>query len=211
MDFQHVLQMILRGESNTLEFKKSSANLKHVAETLCAFSNGKAGTVLIGVSDKGQIIGQQITDHTKQEIANILRKFEPSINIETQYIPYQEDKQVIALTVHPDSHAVPYTFDGKAYERNESTTSIMSQGRYQQLLMARNLRPVSWESQPAIGIMLSDLDENEILNTLNDITRKKRLEASLGSHDILDILKRLKLIESENITNAAVVLFAKEI
>lgn len=211
MELQQLSRMILEGESNTLEFKKSSANLKKIAETLCAFLNGKGGTVLIGITDKGNIVGQHITDHTKQEIASILRKFEPSANIEIQYVLYKDNKHVIILSAHPDVHFIPYTFDGKAYERNESSTSIMTQGRYQQLLMSKSLSPISWESQPAIGVTLDDLDQSEILNTLNDITRKKRLEANLATDDITDILKKLKLIESENITNAAVVLFTKEI
>ena len=45
--------LIKKGESDTLEFKKSTAKLHAAFETLCAFLNGKGGTVLIGVADDG--------------------------------------------------------------------------------------------------------------------------------------------------------------
>lgn len=202
---------VQQGESETFEFKKSTANLKNAAETLCAFLNGKGGTVFMGVSDAKKIIGQDVTDQTRQEIANTLRKFEPTANIEVQYIDCGLGKKVIALTAHPDFRSVPYSFDGRAYERKESSTNLMPRNKYQQLLLSKNLNPVSWESQTAIGVTLDDLDQSEIIATLRDITRKKRLESSLDGDDVMSILKRLKLVEAGHITNAAIVLFAKEI
>lgn len=203
--------LIQQGECETFEFKKSTANLKSAAETLCAFLNGKGGTVLIGISDTKKIIGQDVTDQTRQEIANTLRKFEPTANIEIQYIDYAFDKKIIMLIAHPDIRSVPYSFDGKSYERKESSTNLMPRNKYQQLLLSKNLNPISWESQTAIGISIDDLDQDEIIDALKDITRKKRLESNLNGDDVMSILKRLKLAEAGHITNAAVVLFAKEI
>lgn len=70
---------------------------------------------------------------------------------------------------------------------------------------------ISWESQRAIGVSLDDLDQEEITATLKDIIRIKRLESSLNGDDVMSVLKRMKLAEAGQITNAAVVLFAKEI
>ncbi|OGT32118.1 MAG: hypothetical protein A3E87_08315 [Gammaproteobacteria bacterium RIFCSPHIGHO2_12_FULL_35_23] len=66
--------LIKNGESTTIEFKSSTANLKSAAETLCAFLNGPGGIVLIGVADNKKLIGQQVTDRTKLDISNILKK-----------------------------------------------------------------------------------------------------------------------------------------
>ncbi len=211
MKLNDLENLIEQGESATLEFKKSTSNLKAAAETLCAFLNGKGGTVLIGISDDKKNIGQHVTDNTKQEIANVLRKFEPTANIETQYIDNNNNKQIIKLTAHLDIRSIPYSFDSRPYERKETSTSLMPQSRYQQLLLSRNMNPISWESQPAIGVSIDDLDHIEILQTLKDITKKKRLEFSLNSDNVSDILKRLKLLEGGQIINAAIVLFSKEI
>ena len=206
-----LMNLIAIGESSTIEFKKSTASLRSASETLCAFLNGSGGKVLIGIADNKQIIGQQINDQTKQEIGNVLRKFEPTANIEIQYVSTELEKMLIILTAHPDHQSIPYTFDGRPYERKESSTSIMPQNRYQQLLLSRNLRPISWESQIAIGSSIDDLDHDEIIKTLKEITRTRRLESSLSSSSVTDILTRLKLIENGQLTNAAIVLFSKEV
>lgn len=79
MDIRQLKALISRGESETLEFKTSTAQLKPACETLCGFLNAQGGFVLIGVGSKGQMIGQHVTDNTHQEIANELRKIEPAM------------------------------------------------------------------------------------------------------------------------------------
>jgi predicted HTH transcriptional regulator len=46
----------LTGESATLEFKKSTAELRRTGETLCGFLNGDGGRVLIGVTPAGKAV-----------------------------------------------------------------------------------------------------------------------------------------------------------
>ena len=50
--------IIAQGESDTLEFKKSTAQLRRATETLCGMLNGNGGMVLIGVTPNGRIVGQ---------------------------------------------------------------------------------------------------------------------------------------------------------
>ena len=152
MDIGNIQQIIKSGESRTIEFKRSTAKLKSAAKTLCAFLNGGGGTVFIGITDDKKIVGQHVTDQTKLEISNTLKKFEPSANITVDYVSIEKDKQSIVLNANPDQRCIPYSFDGRAYERKESDTHRMNQGRYQQLLLSRNLNPHSWESQFAVGV-----------------------------------------------------------
>ena len=69
-DIEQLTSLIKQGESHTLEFKKSTANLQSAFETICAFLNGDGGIVLIGVTDDGQLIGQDVADSTRLSIAN---------------------------------------------------------------------------------------------------------------------------------------------
>ena len=62
MTLQHLEQVIAGGESETVEFKKSTAQLTRAGETLCAFLNCQGGRVFIGVTPEGRVVGQQITD-----------------------------------------------------------------------------------------------------------------------------------------------------
>ncbi len=58
-----------RGESDSVEFKKSTGQLTRAAETLCAFLNGHGGFVVVGVSPDNKITGQIVADGTLRDIA----------------------------------------------------------------------------------------------------------------------------------------------
>ena len=66
------------GESLTVEFKRSTGQLRRAGETLCGMLNTGGGRVLIGVTDDGAIAGQLVTDRTLREVAAMLAEFEPS-------------------------------------------------------------------------------------------------------------------------------------
>lgn len=60
--------IIAQGESETLEFKRSTAELQRAGQTLCGFLNGDGGQVLLGVGPKGQLVGQQVADITLRDM-----------------------------------------------------------------------------------------------------------------------------------------------
>lgn len=129
MNIEQLIELVKQGESQRLEFKKTTGQLKPAFETACAFLNGKGGVILFGVKDDGQIIGQQVADQTKQDIAHELKKIEPYAPIEIHYIPIKNDQQIIMIEVPQGKHT-PYAYDGRPYERNQSTTERMTQHRY---------------------------------------------------------------------------------
>ena len=58
MDRNELEHLVQQGESETLEFKKSTAQFRRAMETLCGMLNGSGGRVLIGVTPRGCILGQ---------------------------------------------------------------------------------------------------------------------------------------------------------
>lgn len=74
--------LVTRGESETLELKRSTAELKRVGETLCSFLNGEGSKVLIGVGPDSSLVGQEVADITLSEVAAMLGRFEPSARVE---------------------------------------------------------------------------------------------------------------------------------
>ncbi|MEY8378952.1 RNA-binding domain-containing protein [Lachnospiraceae bacterium 56-18] len=55
-----LLALIEQGETHTVEFKKSTADItKDTYETVCSFSNRDGGHIFLGVKDNGTIIGIQ--------------------------------------------------------------------------------------------------------------------------------------------------------
>ena len=104
-----VKQLIAEKENGQVEFKETTGQLERGMETLCAFLNSEGGTVLFGVTDKGKIIGQEVSDKTKRDIAEAIRRFEPFATLEVSYISIQNtDKSVIALSADSQRYMRPF-------------------------------------------------------------------------------------------------------
>ena len=199
-------KLVSGGESSTVEFKKSTAQLRRAAETLCGMLNGNGGKILIGVTPSGRIVGQQISDKTLREVADVISKFEPPAAITQTRIDIGDGKEVLMLEAVPNPESRPYAFDGRPFQRVGSTTSVLPQETYQQLLTERAHSRARWENRPAREYEISELDHEEILRTVRLGIAAGRLPESTGS-DVPDILERLELFKKGSLNNAAVVLF----
>jgi ATP-dependent DNA helicase RecG len=58
MNVDELKLLVAKGESERLEFKKSTGELKAALGTFCGFLNGNGGRVLFGVTPGGKIVGQ---------------------------------------------------------------------------------------------------------------------------------------------------------
>lgn len=74
------------GESESVEFKASTAQLPRAGETLCGMLNGDGGIVLVGVQPDGNVSGQEVSDMTQQDTARILDRFQPPAPVEFQVV-----------------------------------------------------------------------------------------------------------------------------
>jgi len=57
MDLNELRERIQAGESERLEFKREARDLRAVGRAVCAFANSSGGTVVVGVDDRGGIVG----------------------------------------------------------------------------------------------------------------------------------------------------------
>ena len=200
---------LITSEGKTAEFKKSTGQLERGMETICAFLNGEGGTVLFGVHDSGKILGQEVADTTKRDIANAINRIEPQAEVQISYVPLPDsDKQIITLHVEEARYERPFTYKGCPYHRIESVTTTMPQAVYNDLLIARDGHKYRWEKFEDKDISLKDLDENEILKTVRLGINAGRLPENTGTN-ISSILEKFELMHNGVLNNAAVVLFAK--
>ena len=82
-----IKESIKKGESETVEFKPSLSQMNKIMESISAFSNTKGGIVIIGVSDKSEVLGVDIGKKTIESLANKIKqstdpKVYPSIHVE---------------------------------------------------------------------------------------------------------------------------------
>lgn len=208
MQIKNLKALVKRGESAILEFKASTGSVESAMKTVCAFLNSETGgTVVFGVKDNGHIVGQAVTDSTRKEIAAELNKIEPHAKIDIVFVPISNDLSAIVMLVSPGDNA-PYTYDGRPFSRNQSTTQRMSKEEY--LYLHNRNNPASWESLASTKCKVSDLDRNRIQEVVRTAIGEKRLPVTAIKGSIQDILKKLNLLVNGKPTNAAVILFCKD-
>ena len=54
-------RIVAQGESQTLEFERTTGQLTRAGEALCGMLNGVGGAVLFGVADAGELNGPDAT------------------------------------------------------------------------------------------------------------------------------------------------------
>lgn len=211
MTYQDIEALTIKKEGNSLEFKESTGQLDRSMETLCAFLNGEGGTILYGVKDDGKIIGQTVSDSTKRSIAEAVNRIEPFVDLEITYVAIPgTEKYVIVIFVEEQRFMRPFTYKGRAYQRIESTTTVMPQERYNHLLMERGGK-YGWEAMINPDLKIADLDENAILGAVREGIRNGRLPETTIREEIPVILKKFRLLNEGKLNNAAAVLFGKEL
>ena len=202
-------RLLKQGEGLTLEFKRSTGEIREGMQTLCAFLNGSGGMVLFGVQSNGQAKGQEVTDQTLRDITQATDRFEPPAHLSIHRIKAIAGREVIVAAVEGGLASRPFTYESRPYERMGSTTRKMPQAKYENLLLKRGHAKRRWENLHAEGLKLNDLDRKEILRTRELSIQQNRISPDT-SRNIGDILDRLGLRIDGVLTQAAQVLYGTE-
>lgn len=123
MRIEELRQLVSKGESENLEFKKTTGQRTEAAKTVCALLNSRGGFVLFGVSDKGEIVGQQVSAKTLEDITLEMRRIEPPVFPQIELVTVENERVVIIICV--SSKMGNYCYDGRPYVRQGPTTQIM--------------------------------------------------------------------------------------
>lgn len=215
MQFKDIQELIKGGETKCLELKKSTGELKDAMHTACAFLNSEGGWLIIGVTPNAlRIVGQEVTDNTRREIAQAVTGFEPSVDVNVDYIdiPSSPGKQVIAMHFPQWVWGMrPYTFHGRPYYKVESTTKIMPRDMFEDRIRQSWPQTNGWDAQEAVGIRIADLDEDRIRSAVRYGIEVGKLSTKAEGEPVIDLLDKFGLLRDGKPNNAAVVLFAKNV
>jgi ATP-dependent DNA helicase RecG len=200
-------EWVRTGESETLEFKRTTGERRAATQTLCGMLNHRGGRVLFGVEPDGRIAGQMVSDHTIEEVAQELREIEPPVFPSIERVDVAAGRQVLVVTVSQGSNR-PYSYKGRAFRRVGDTSPELSGDEYHRMLLERLHGERRWENEPAEGWSVADLDSAEIIRTLEESIRRGRIEDP-GVRDPAEVLRGLGLIRNGQLLRAAVVLFGQ--
>ena len=202
---------IQEGQSETTRFLKTWSDFDTAVKTVCAFLNSKGGRIIFGLNHSGKVIGLEVDEGEKNKfIVHLNEEISPKpiFNINSNII---KGKQVVILDV-PEGEGAdkPYTYSGRTFVRiGTSVQEVTSKESERLAKMMPSLGKSRWESLPASVISIDDLNQQEIIHTL-EMVRKERLMSNFGDKSVKGILRSLNLLVGDTPTNAAVILFGKE-
>ncbi len=195
-------------ESTTIEWKPSLSQAHDIIESITAFANTEGGRLFIGISKVGEIIGVQVGKGTIEDLVNRIAqhtdpKIQPKITVKKI-----EDKQIIIIEVKPSKDKLALA-DGRPYKRVGPSTRQMGKDEYEGLILEKHKTELDFDSQICKGAKIQDISREKIIAFIKKAKKERGLNIN-PSAPISEILKRLKLIKDNKITNAAIVLFGKD-
>ncbi len=195
------------GESETLELKRTTGERREAARTLCAMLNHRGGRVLFGIEADGRVLGQKVSDHTIEEVAQELRLIDPPTFPTIDRVPLGNGREVLAVSVSTGPNR-PYSYRGQAYRRMGNTSQSLSRDEYNRMLLERVHGEQRWENEPSVDWSVTDLDAAEITRTIEEAIRRGRAEDP-GTRGPEEILRGLGLMKEGALLRAALVLFGR--
>ena len=150
MNQKQLENILALGEGFTTEFKRSGTS--NLGREICAFANATGGVILLGVSDKGQVVGVGDHNKLKSAVQATARSAEPPIAVELESIG-----KVLCITV-PAQHSKPYSFGGKFFIREGASSQQMSRDEIREFFYKEGL--IQFDESPCEKFSLNnDLTE----------------------------------------------------
>lgn len=159
------------GESETLELKSTTGQRREAARTLCAMLNHRGGRVLFGVEPGGRIVGQQVSDHTIEDIAREIREIEPPVFPAIDRVVVNGGREVLVVSV-ATGHSQPYTHRGQAFRRVGTTNQALSREEKEHAVASRALKRSARQSCAILARLCA---------ILRDLARVRRTSAFLAA------------------------------
>ncbi|MCI6574031.1 MAG: putative DNA binding domain-containing protein [Arcanobacterium sp.] len=189
-------------ETETLEFKKSTAELKQACISLCAMLNKHGlGTLFFGAKPDGTVIGQSVTEETLRTVSrSIYESIKPQI-YPTVTKEILDEKECIKVEVN--GAEAPYAAYGRYYLRTADEDRAVSTAQLRTMLSEESYKD-SWELAPSY-LMPEDMDANCVDRFLQAAHQANRLPELAGTAP--DLASRLGLVTGDHLNRAGEFLF----
>ncbi len=207
MDENELKKLIEKDESETAEFKKSTAQLDKALKAVCGFLNNKGGNIYFGIDENRKVIGQEVSDSTLKSISQKIRqRIKPEISPEIGVLDIGE-KNIIEVKIKEGNNK-PYYLDGIAYKRIGAENPAAAPEELERIILGKKKR--YWDSDICEGAGLEDIDGEKVKRFRE---KYKDINATELQGSDEDMLKSLGCLTADSgqlkPTNAGILLFGK--
>lgn len=194
-------------ETETLEFKKSTSELKDAVKSICAILNKHSkGRLVFGIKSGGEVLGQGISEKTLRDVSQ-----QVSNSIEPRIFPKIHEEKIKGkkcVVVEFEGSEVPYFAYGRAYIRVGDEDRILSAKELEKFILNKNKNSTRWDYEICRGANLNDLDKKSITSFRERYKGINKIELKGSDKDILKSLGCLRRVKGKlRVTNAGILLF----
>lgn len=159
MNAQEFRDILAQGENSSVEFKTADLRPESLAKEMVAFANSSGGTIVIGVSDTGELLGCPDGSTSEEWVMNIARN-----NIVPPLIPqYQEietDGKRLCLVQVPKGVDKPYQTGERYLIRVGSTNRVATQAELMRLFQISGV--FHYDTVAVPGTSANDLNSSAL-------------------------------------------------
>lgn len=109
-------RLVSQGENARLEFKRKASYPDKIVREMIAFANAGGGTLLVGVSDDGDLSGLKHPEEDSHVIQQSLKKCTPPLPVSETYIPIGGARYIVQYQVGESRTKPHYFLDGHKKE-----------------------------------------------------------------------------------------------
>lgn len=189
-------------ENQNTEWKESWRD--EYLKWICGFANAQGGRIYIGRNDDGKVVGVADSKKLLEEIPN---KITQSLGIVADVNLLMENELEYIEIVVP-AYTTGITYKGVYHYRSGSTKQVLTGPALESFLNGKH--GVTWDSMPLPAFTIGDVDDTLIERFKKLASEKGRISSELLSESKEVLLEKLHLKSGEYLTNAAMMLFAKD-
>ena len=194
--------MNLGKESETLEFKKTTGELKEAMISISSILNKHGvGTLYFGVKPNGDVVGQDVSESSLRDVSRFVYEF-----IKPQIYPMiqeevLDDRHVIRVEFHGEDY--PYSAAGRYYLRTADEDREVTPAELRQFFIANEYKE-KWEKTKT-QCLAKQVDKATVKTFCERAVSAGRLVD--GRYTVQTVLKRFGFVDGDYLTNAGNVLF----
>ena len=189
-------------ESQNIEYKESWRD--EYLKWVCGFANAQGGKIYIGCDDNGEVVGVKDAKRLMEEIPNKIRDGMGIIVAVNQL----EKNGLLYIEIDVPAYPIGISYKGVYHYRSGSTKQVLNGPTLEAFLMRKH--GATWDNLPLPAFKIGDVDDNAVKLFKALAAKKGRIESSLLDESKEVLLEKLHLTNGEYLTNAAMLLFAKD-
>ena len=196
--------MNLGVESEKVEFKKTTAELKDAMKDISAMLNKHGeGTLYFGVKPTGEVVGQQITANTLNDVATHIKTAIREMIYPTITTENIEGKEIIKVEFKGTE--IPYSAYGRYYKRVFDRAEEMTPRELRHAITNTDFSSL-WENNKS-QVKTNDISTLSVSNFYHKAITSGRL-LPMKEYNAEELLTTLGLVKEDQLTNAGYYLFS---